>query len=87
MCWNDLVFINILNRFRKSTHTIDDIKTINDLCVKNPPIDSRLPYLFYTNKDMMTHNDQVFSNANRSTFFLKQLIFATTILQNSNRSN
>ena len=37
---NDLVFINILNIFRKATHTIDDIKTINDLCIKSPPIHS-----------------------------------------------
>ena len=63
-----LVFINILNRFRKATHTIDDIKTINDLCVKSPPIDLQIPYLFYTNKDTMAHNDQVFSNASGSTF-------------------
>ena len=54
---NDLVFINILNRFRKATHTIDDIKIINDLCVKSLPIDSQILYLFYTNKDMMAHND------------------------------
>ena len=65
---NDLVFINILNRFRKATHTIDDIKTINNLCVKSPPIHSQIPYLFYTNKDMMAHNDQVFSNASGFTF-------------------
>ena len=68
MCQNDLVFINILNRFKKATHTIDDIKTINDLCIKNPPIHLQIPYLFYTTKDMMAHNDQVFSNASGSTF-------------------
>ena len=65
---NDLVFINILNRFRKATHTIDDIKTINDLCVKSPPIQTQIPYLFYTNKDRLAHNDQVFSNASGSIF-------------------
>ena len=68
MLQNDLIFIDILNRFRKATHTIDDIKTINDLCIKSLPIDSQILYLFYTNKDMMAHNDQVFSNASGSTF-------------------
>ena len=70
---NDLVFINILNKFRKEIHTIDDIKTINDLCIKEPPIDSRIPYLFYINKNMVAHNNQVFSNASGSTFFFEAI--------------
>ena len=85
MCQNDLVFINIPSIFRKVTHTIDDIKTTNDLCVKEPPIDSQVLYLFYTNKDMMAHNDQVFSNPSGFTFCFEAIDIQHCLLLPSNK--
>jgi hypothetical protein len=65
---NNLMFINILNRFRKAIHTVKDIDIINSLCLKEPPKGSKIPYLFYTNKKVMAHNDQEFLEAIGLTF-------------------
>jgi hypothetical protein len=65
---NDFMFINILNRFRKAVHTVKDIDIINTLWLKEPPKGSTIPYLFYTNKKVMAHNDQEFLNAVGPTF-------------------
>jgi hypothetical protein len=59
MCQNEVMFINILNRFRRTIHTIEDI---NNLCLKEPPKGSTIIFLFYTNKEVMTYNDQIFLN-------------------------
>jgi hypothetical protein len=46
---NDINFINILNRFKTASQTIEDIKCMNNNCLKTPSMDNILPYLFYTN--------------------------------------
>ena len=53
---NDPLFSNILNKFRKCTHNIIDIHTINNLCLKQPPNNSTIPHLYYMNKDTLAHN-------------------------------
>jgi hypothetical protein len=40
MCQNDLKFINILNRFRITSHISKDIVFINKICLRAPPIDN-----------------------------------------------
>jgi hypothetical protein len=59
---NDLMFINVLSEFRWVIHTIEDIDTTNNLCLKGPPKDLTIIYLFHTNKKVIAHNDQVFLN-------------------------
>jgi hypothetical protein len=68
MCKNDLMFIIISNRFRKAIHIVKDIDIINNLCLKEPPKDSTIPYLFYTNRKVMAHNNQEFLNTSGQTF-------------------
>jgi len=50
------IFINILNKFRTTSQTFEDIKIINNIYVKPPPKDNTLPYLFYTNAKTIAHN-------------------------------
>jgi hypothetical protein len=57
---NDINFINILNRFRTTLQTFEDINFINKICFKAPPMDNTLPYLFYTNAKTTTHNNNIF---------------------------
>jgi hypothetical protein len=61
-------FINILNRFRIVSQTIEDIKCVNNNCLKTPLIDKILPYLFYTNVKTTMHNKNVFQNTLGETF-------------------
>jgi hypothetical protein len=42
---NYLMFINILNRFRKAIHMVEDIDIKNNLCLKEPPKGSKILYL------------------------------------------
>jgi hypothetical protein len=37
---DDINFINILNRFRIASQTIEDIKCMNDNCLKTPLMDN-----------------------------------------------
>jgi hypothetical protein len=72
---NDLMFVNIIDSFKRANHTIKDIDTINNLCLKGPPKDSTIPYLIYTNKKIMVHNDKNKFNAIGPYIVLKQLVF------------
>ncbi len=51
---NDINFINILNRFRTTSQTFEDINFINKVCFKAPCMDNILPYLFNTNVKLTT---------------------------------
>ncbi len=62
MWQNDINFINILNRFRATSQTIEDIKCMNNNCLKTPLMDNTLPYLFYTNVKTTMHNKNVFQS-------------------------
>jgi hypothetical protein len=50
---------------------MEDIDTINNLCLKEPSKHLTTHYLFYTNKKMMAHNAQLFLNASEPTFFFE----------------
>jgi hypothetical protein len=65
---HDINFINILNRFRITSQTIEDIKCMNNNCLKTPLMDNILPYLFYTNVKTTMHNKNVFQNTLGETF-------------------
>ena len=66
---NDPLFINILNKFRKCSHNIIDIHTINNLCSKQHPNNSTIPHLYYMNKDTLAHNLKVFDNTEGVTYY------------------
>lgn len=65
---NDPIFINILNRFRKATHTTGDVEFLNNLCLKKPPESSIIPYLYYTNPETSAHNNREFMKSTGPTF-------------------
>jgi hypothetical protein len=76
---NDINFINILNRFRTTSQTFENINFINIYIFKAPPMDNTLPYLFYTNAKTTTHNNNVFCTIVGQTFkFLIQHIHSNT---------
>jgi hypothetical protein len=62
MYQNDLQIINILNRFRITSHTFEDMSFINQICLRTPPIDNTLPHLFYTNAKTIEHNKIILQN-------------------------
>jgi hypothetical protein len=57
-----MVFIQNLNRFYTTTKNTMDIEFINSNCNKNPPNNFTIPCLFYTNKLVQKHNENVFTN-------------------------
>jgi hypothetical protein len=75
---NDINFINILNRFRTTSQTFENINFINKICFKSPPMNNILPYLYYTNAKTITHNNNVFCTTLGQTFkFLIQDIHSS----------
>lgn len=56
MWQNDIGFIHVFNRFWIATQTTEDISNINNICLKPTPLNSVLPYLFYTNTPKKMHN-------------------------------
>jgi hypothetical protein len=65
---DDINFINILNRLIIASQTIEDIKCMNNNCLKTQLMDNILPYLFYTNVKTIMHNKNVFQNTLGETF-------------------
>jgi hypothetical protein len=53
------IFIKTLNKFRITTKNTKDIEFINSNCNRQPPTDFTIPYLFYTNKLVQKHNENV----------------------------
>jgi len=75
----DTNFINILNQFRTTSKTHDNINFINQICLKKPPLDTTLPYLFYTNVKTIEHNKKTFQNTLGETYkFVAQDIHLDT---------
>jgi hypothetical protein len=60
--WQDINFLNILNRFKIVSQRIEDIKFMNNNCLKTPLMDNNLPYSFYTNVKTTMDNKNVFWN-------------------------
>jgi hypothetical protein len=63
---DDMNFINILNRFKTSSQTIEDIKCMNNNCLRTPLMDNTLPHLFYTN--VKTTNKNLFQKTLNEIF-------------------
>jgi hypothetical protein len=65
---DDIDFIDVLNRFQTTSQIATDIKFMNQNCLKIPPIDNTLPYLFYTNVKTTMYNKKIFENTLGETF-------------------
>jgi hypothetical protein len=65
---DDINFTNILNRFKTTSQTIEDIKFMNNNCLRTPLMDNTLPYSFYTNVKTTMDNKNVFWNTLGETF-------------------
>jgi len=89
MIWeDDIIFINILNRFQIASQTNEDIKCINNNCLRTPPMDNTLPYLFYINIKTTMHNKNVFWNTLGQTFtFLACVVHVEMCLSHFKLSN
>jgi hypothetical protein len=48
--------------------THGNINFINQICLKKPPLDTTLPYLFYTNTKTIEHNKKTFQDTLGETF-------------------
>jgi hypothetical protein len=68
-----MVFIQILNKFCTTTKNTKDIEFINSICNRQPPNDFIFPYLFYTNKLVQKHNENVFINTLGPKFIFKAM--------------
>jgi len=65
---NNIDFIDVLNRFRTTSQITTNIKFMNQNCLKIPPIDNNLPYLFYTNVKTTIYNKKKFEITLGETF-------------------
>ncbi len=65
---NDVHFISILNRFRTTSQTNEDIHFMNDFCLRSTLMDNTLPHLFYTNLKTNAHNKIVYDKTPSKTF-------------------
>jgi hypothetical protein len=68
-----MVFIQNLNKFHTTTKNTRDIEYINSICNQQPPNDFIILYLFYTNKLVQKHNENVFTNTLGPTFIFKTM--------------
>jgi hypothetical protein len=50
---------------------IKDIQIINLVYNQQPPNDFSIPYLFYTNKLVQKHNENLFSNTSKSHIYFQ----------------
>jgi hypothetical protein len=68
-----MVFIQILNKFHTTIENTKDIQFINSICNWQPPNNFTIPYLFYANKLVQKHNENVFTNTFGPTFIFKAM--------------
>jgi hypothetical protein len=69
----DMVFIQTLNKFPIATKNAKDVEFVNSICNQQPTYDFIIPYLFYTNKLVQKHNENVFTNTLGATFIFKAM--------------
>jgi hypothetical protein len=55
--------------------TQTNINILNNTCLRTPPIDSKIPHLFFTNKSTYVHSDMIFQKKTIQTFFFKTIDF------------
>jgi hypothetical protein len=68
-----MVFIQTLNKFHTATENIKDIEFINSICNQQPSNDFTILYLFYTNKHVQKHNENMFTTTLGPTFIFKAI--------------
>lgn len=74
---SDLVFFEILNKFRTISQTAKDIEYINDLYFRLPPKDPTIPRLFYTSILVQTDNNMIIPKHKVQHVFLTQYTYVT----------
>jgi hypothetical protein len=70
---SNMVFIQTLNKFHTAIENTKDIQFINSMCNQQPSNNFNVLYLFYTNKLVQKHNENVFSNTLGPTFIFKTM--------------
>ena len=50
-----------------------DIEYINSHSCRRPPLDPLFPYIFYTNKDVKKHNEQMLTQVNGELICLEAI--------------
>jgi hypothetical protein len=68
-----MVLIQTLNKFCTAIENIKDIEFINSICNRQPPNNFIISYLFYTNKLVQKHNENVFTNTLSPMFIFKEM--------------
>ncbi len=68
-----MVFIQTLNKFHTTTKNTKDIEFINSICNQQQPKFFIVLYLFYANKLVQKHNENVFINTLGCMFILKAM--------------
>ncbi len=66
-------FIQTLNKCRTTIENTKDIEFINSICNWQPPNDFTILYLFYIDKLVQKHNENVFINTLSPTFIFKAM--------------
>ncbi len=59
-----------MNKFHNATKNTKDIEFINSICNRQPPNNFAIPYLFYRNKLVQKHNENVLINTLSRMFIL-----------------
>ncbi len=62
-----------MNKLRIAIENTKDIEFINLIYDRQPPNNFTIPYLFYTNKLVQKHNENVFINTLGFTFIFKTM--------------
>jgi len=68
-----MVLIQTSNKFHITTKNTKDIQFINSIFNRQLPNNFTVPYLFYTNKLVQKHNENVFTNTLGPTFVFKAM--------------
>jgi hypothetical protein len=68
-----MVFIQTFDKFHTTIKNTNDIQFINSMCNRQPPNNFTIPYLFYTNKLVQKHNENVFINTLGPSFIFKAM--------------
>ena len=58
---------------RLNEQSDEDIEYINHHCYRSPPLDPLFPYLFYKNKDVQRHNEQMLSQVDEELIILQAI--------------
>ncbi len=69
----DMVFIQTLNKFHTRTENAREISFLNSICNRQPPNNFTIMYLFYINKLVQKHNENVFINTLGPMFIFKAI--------------